>query len=162
MGEHKLSYLLTYLLTYLLISQLTSISDDIEAVPPSASRWICPMAVTAPHTRNSLLRWIDARRSADCKVGSGSPRSVRTSVNITKVQELICSQEDAPGTHKSPREIEQITGIATVQRIAKKNNFFICYFFTFTRVKNLMFTFTFTQVMSHNTLNKSARRYYLL
>jgi len=37
----------------------------------------------------------------------------RQSVNITKVEELICSQEDAPtpGTHKSPREIEQITGI---------------------------------------------------
>jgi len=36
----------------------------------------------------------------------------RQSVNITKVEELICSQENAPGTHKSPREIEQITGIA--------------------------------------------------
>jgi len=32
-------------------------------------------------------------------------------VNITQV-ELICSQEDAPpDTHKSPREIKQITGI---------------------------------------------------
>jgi len=30
----------------------------------------------------------------------------RQSVNITKVDELICSQEDAPGTHKSPREVE--------------------------------------------------------
>jgi len=36
----------------------------------------------------------------------------RQSVNITKVEELSCSQEDAPGTHKSPREIEQIMGIA--------------------------------------------------
>jgi len=33
----------------------------------------------------------------------------RQSVNIT---ELICSQENAPGTHKSPQKIEQITGIA--------------------------------------------------
>jgi len=31
---------------------------------------------------------------------------------ITKVEELICSQDDAPVTHKSPREIEKITGIA--------------------------------------------------
>jgi len=30
--------------------------------------------------------------------------------SITKVEELICSQENAPGTHKSPWEIEQITG----------------------------------------------------
>jgi len=36
----------------------------------------------------------------------------RQSVNITKVEELICSQEGASGTHKSPQEIEQITGIA--------------------------------------------------
>jgi len=37
----------------------------------------------------------------------------RQSANITKVGELICSQEDALGTHKSPgREIEQIMGIA--------------------------------------------------
>jgi len=34
------------------------------------------------------------------------------SVNITKVEELIRNQEDASGTHKSPRKIEQITGIA--------------------------------------------------
>jgi len=39
-------------------------------------------------------------------------RRERQSVNITKVEKLICSQEDAPGTHKSPQEIEQITGIA--------------------------------------------------
>jgi len=30
----------------------------------------------------------------------------RQSINITKVEELICSQEDAPGTHKSPPKIE--------------------------------------------------------
>jgi len=52
-------------------------------------------------------------RSADRKVGSGRPRSARTSVSQHhKGKELICSQEDAPGTHKSPREIEQITRIA--------------------------------------------------
>jgi len=39
-------------------------------------------------------------------------RRERQSVNIRKVEELICSQKNAPGTHKSPREIEQITGIA--------------------------------------------------
>jgi len=34
------------------------------------------------------------------------------SVNITKIEELVCSEEDALGTHKSLPEIEQITGIA--------------------------------------------------
>jgi len=64
---------------------------------------------------DSLLRRIDATGSADRKVGSGrSGRQERQSVNITKVEELICSHEDAPGTHKSPREIKQIKGIAKV------------------------------------------------
>jgi len=34
------------------------------------------------------------------------------SVNITKVEELICSQENVPGTYKSLQQIEQITGVA--------------------------------------------------
>jgi len=38
-------------------------------------------------------------------------RQEHQSVNITKLEELICSQEDAPGTHKSPREIEKISRI---------------------------------------------------
>jgi len=41
-----------------------------------------------------------------------SGQQERQSVDITKVEELICGQEDASGTQKSPREIEQITGIA--------------------------------------------------
>jgi len=41
-----------------------------------------------------------------------SSQQERQSVNITKVEERICSQDNAPGTHKSPREIDQITGIA--------------------------------------------------
>jgi len=40
------------------------------------------------------------------KLAAGVPGwQERQSVNITKVEELICSQ-DAPGTHKSSREIE--------------------------------------------------------
>jgi len=31
-------------------------------------------------------------------------RQERQSVNITKVEELICNEEDAPGNHKSPFE----------------------------------------------------------
>ena len=44
-----------------------------------------------------------------------------TPANIGHVAEFICSQEDDPGTSKSPGEIEPETGISrtTVQRIAK-------------------------------------------
>jgi len=44
-----------------------------------------------------LLRRIDARGSAERKVGSGRPRSAITSVNISKV-DLICSQDDVDNT----------------------------------------------------------------
>jgi len=36
------------------------------------------------------------------------------SVNITEVEEFICSQEDAFDIHQNPRKIEQITGIAVL------------------------------------------------
>jgi len=36
----------------------------------------------------------------------------RQIVNITKVEELICNQENVPDTRKIPRENEQIAGIA--------------------------------------------------
>jgi len=41
-----------------------------------------------------------------------SCRRERQLVNIRKIEELIWSQEDALGTHKSPHKIEQITVIA--------------------------------------------------
>ena len=45
---------------------------------------------------NSLLKRNDARGNADRAAGSGRPRSARTSANIAKVEELVCSQEDEP------------------------------------------------------------------
>jgi len=47
----------------------------------------------------------------------------QTSHRGKKVEELICSQEGEPSTHKSPREIERITGIhrSLVQRMVKKD-----------------------------------------
>ena len=72
---------------------------------------------------NRLCQKIDADGTIARKPGSGCPRSVRTMRNIRRVSELICSQEDNPHSHKSPREIERETGISrgTVQRIVKKD-----------------------------------------
>jgi len=61
---------------------------------------------------DSLLRRINGRGSADLAVGSRRARSARTSANIMKVGKLVCSKEEAPGTHKSPWETEQMTGTA--------------------------------------------------
>ena len=46
----------------------------------------------------------------DRNVGSGRPVTVTTAENEEIVEQLICSQDDFPRTHKSLREIEKITG----------------------------------------------------
>ena len=45
---------------------------------------------------NSLLKQTDAKGNADRAAGSGRPRSARTSANIAKVEELVCSQAGEP------------------------------------------------------------------
>ena len=66
-----------------------------------------------------LLRKIRATASVDRKPGSGRPRSVRTSENINTVHDLVLSQENAPQTHRTTRQIERETGMSrrTVGRI---------------------------------------------
>ena len=60
-----------------------------------------------------LLAKIDATGSAKRRAGSGHPRSVRIPENIEVVRTLSASQEeDGEGTHDSPREIENLTGIS--------------------------------------------------
>ena len=41
------------------------------------------------------------------KTGSGRPKTARAVENVEHVAELICSQEDDPGTSKSTRQIAQ-------------------------------------------------------
>lgn len=66
-----------------------------------------------------LLRKIRATASVDRKPGSGRPRSVRTPENINTVHDLVLSQENAPQTHRTTRQIERETGVSrrTVGRI---------------------------------------------
>ena len=56
------------------------------------------------------------------KDGSGRPKTARTEENIEEVNNLILSQEDAPGTHLTPKEISMQIGVSksSVRRIAKK------------------------------------------
>ena len=48
-----------------------------------------------PPTQRSHYR-IDAYATTDRRPGSGRPKSVRTTDNIAVVQDLVCSQDDAP------------------------------------------------------------------
>jgi len=51
---------------------------------------------------------VDETGSVDVrKPGSGQPKTVRTSENIKNVGEMICSQENQPGTSKSTRKIAE-------------------------------------------------------
>ena len=59
------------------------------------------------------------------KEGSGRPRSVATEENTDLIEELICSQEEAPHTHLAPRKIAEQTGISrsSIRRMMKRRNF---------------------------------------
>ena len=65
----------------------------------------------------------DTEGTTERKRGSGRPKSARNRQNIQRVSKLICSPDDNPHNHKSPREIEKETGIyrSTVRRIVKQD-----------------------------------------
>jgi transposase len=74
-------------------------------------------------TLQKLCRRIDKTGSAvERMAGSGRPKSARSAANIAMVQ-MICSQEDQPGTSKSTRQIAGEMGISatSVRRIAKSD-----------------------------------------
>ena len=60
------------------------------------------------------------RRSAP---GSGRPRTARLTDKIDEVDDLILSQDNAPKTHRTQRQIARQTGISstTVNRIIKND-----------------------------------------
>ena len=71
------------------------------------------------NTVKSLIKKIDETGTVDRKEGSGRPRTSRTEENIEQVEEMICSQEEEWGTHRTPTEIANELEIDrwTVKRI---------------------------------------------
>ena len=53
--------------------------------------------------------------------GSGRPRTARSIENEQMVDEMICSQEDEPGTHISPRNIAEELNISHSNSSKKEN-----------------------------------------
>ena len=53
--------------------------------------------------------------------GSGRRRTITTKENENLIENLICSQEDNPGSNMSPREAEKQVGISrtSVRRMIK-------------------------------------------
>ena len=56
-------------------------------------------------TINHLIKKIEATGSHERRKGGGRPAAASTDTNVLAVADLIESQEDEPGTHKSQRKI---------------------------------------------------------
>ena len=108
-------------------------SDDHKAVIKNGyieKGWpayrICKEHTTKKWCKGSVQRLINQFKENSTmkrRPGSGRPRSAITPENEEIVEQLICSQEESPKTHMSPREIERHTGIkrSSIVRMVKKN-----------------------------------------
>ena len=69
-----------------------------------------------------LLKQFEKDGSMDWRPGSGRPVTFTTEGNEELVGALICSQEENPGTHLSPQEIQKVTVIsrASVRGMVKR------------------------------------------
>lgn len=77
-----------------------------------------PQKVWNKNGLDVLLRKIRSTGTVDRQPGSGRPCTVRTPENIDAVHDLILSQEDAPQTHRTTRQIARETAITTKKRNA--------------------------------------------
>lgn len=70
-----------------------------------------------------LLKNITVTGSSNRKPGSGARRPSRTDASIEAIEQMVLSQEDNPGTHRTIREMARETGISatTVHRIIHKD-----------------------------------------
>ena len=78
---------------------------------------------------NKLLKKIDQTGTVNRKTGSGRRRWTRTAENVESVDDLVLSQENAPGTHRTIRQIARETGISksSVHRIVKQDLRLKCF-----------------------------------
>ena len=83
-----------------------------------------PEKAWAISTISKICKRVDNCGSAvERKIGSGQPRTVRTAETIEKVAEMLCSQDDQPGTGQSTRQVARQLQISrsSIQRIAKND-----------------------------------------
>ena len=62
-------------------------------------------------TVNDFLKCLKETGSTKRKSGSGRPRTVRTVANISAVNDLVLSQEEAPQTHRTTRHRSSVVRI---------------------------------------------------
>jgi hypothetical protein len=78
---------------------------------------------------SKLLKKIDQTGTVDRKSGSGKKRTSRTTEHVDAVEELVQSQENAPGTHRTVRQIAKEIGIpkTSVHEIIFKDLKLVCF-----------------------------------
>ena len=71
---------------------------------------------------NKLLKRLREHHTTERQLGSGRPRTARTQSNIDTVNELVLSQDGAPQSHRTTRQISRGTGIprSSVSRIVQE------------------------------------------
>ena len=76
-----------------------------------------------------LLKKIDETGTTHRKPGSGKKRTARTAENVSSVEELILSQENEPGTHRTVRQISREIGIpkTVVHKIISDDLKLVCF-----------------------------------
>ena len=69
-----------------------------------------------------LIKRFEAFGTTEIQKGSGHPKTVTTLENEKVVEEMICSQEDPPGTHVPSKDIAEglKTSQFSVQRMIKR------------------------------------------
>ena len=77
---------------------------------------------------HNLIKKIKETGSTERRKGSGQPVTATAEENASIFEELVCSQEDEPGTHNSIRQIAPRLSISksSVHRLVKKRNLH-CY-----------------------------------
>jgi inhibitor of nuclear factor kappa-B kinase subunit alpha len=77
----------------------------------------------------ALIKQIDTSGTTERKKGSGRPKTASVIENVNAVEELVLSQENDPGTHRSQRQIARETGISqrTVGRIIHRQLNLQCF-----------------------------------
>jgi len=78
---------------------------------------------------DKLLKKIDDTGTVDRKAGSGKRRTTRTVENVELVEGMALSQENAPGTHRTVRQIAREIGISktAVHEIIAQDLKLVCF-----------------------------------
>ena len=107
-------------------------------------------------TVHIIIKKIKETGSTERRKGSGRPVTATTEENASIFEELVCSQENEPGTHNSIRKIAPRISFSksSVHRLVKKKNLH-CY----KRLKTPQMNSAFPSILYHGSCFKMRRTF---